>query len=40
MSISDKLAAIVPIGKPGDASGIYTTVPGGRPVKRFVAQIV
>ena len=37
---ADKLAAIVPIGKPGDASGIYTTVPGGRPVKRFVAQIV
>ncbi len=36
----DKLAAIVPIGKPGDMAGIYTTSPGGRPVKRFVAQIV
>lgn len=37
---ADKLAAIVPIGKPGDAAGIYTTVPGGKPVKQFVAQIV
>ncbi len=37
---TDKLAAVVPIGKPGDAAGIYTTVPGGKPVKQFVAQIV
>ena len=36
----DKLAAIVPIGKPGDMTGIYTTAPGGQPVKRFVVQIV
>ena len=36
----DKLAAIVPIGKPGDMTGIYTTVPGGQPVKQFVAQVV
>ena len=36
----DKLAAIVPIGKPGDMTGIYTTAPGGQPVKQFVAQIV
>lgn len=36
----DKLAAIVPIGKPGDMTGIYTTAPGGQPVKQFAAQIV
>lgn len=36
----DKLAAIVPIGKSGDATGIYTTIPGGQPVKQFVAKIV
>ena len=37
---ADKLAAIVPIGKPGDATGIYTMLPGGKPMKRFVAQII
>ena len=36
----DKLAAIVPIGKPGDMTGIYTTAPGGPPVKQFAAPIV
>ena len=36
----DKLAAIVPIGKPGDMTGIYTTAPGEQPIKRFVAQII
>lgn len=36
----DKLAAIVPVGKPGDATGVYTTVPGSQPVKQFVARII
>ena len=36
----DQLAAIVPIGKSGGMTGIYTSAAGGQPVKQFVAQAV
>lgn len=36
---NDQLFALVPIGQPGQGTGIYTSVPGENPLKRFVFNI-